>query len=96
LNALWRDLPCYRLFILSVITGGWIAKRSTRIYKLVRIEAALLILASLIAIVFSSTGTLVFKWAIYLVSFIIVFAMGLQNALGKLFAKETYGPTTGL
>jgi uncharacterized membrane protein YoaK (UPF0700 family) len=24
----------------------------------------------------------------------VVFAMGLQNAFGKLFGKETYGPTT--
>jgi uncharacterized membrane protein YoaK (UPF0700 family) len=25
---------------------------------------------------------------------LMVFAMGLQNAFGRLFAKETYGPTT--
>lgn len=30
----------------------------------------------------------------YAVVMATVFAMGLQNAFGKLYAKETYGPTT--
>jgi uncharacterized membrane protein YoaK (UPF0700 family) len=33
-------------------------------------------------------------WLEYGVVMPIVFAMGLQNAFGKLFGKETYGPTT--
>ena len=30
----------------------------------------------------------------YTVAMTTVFAMGLQNAFGKLYAKETHGPTT--
>lgn len=30
----------------------------------------------------------------YSIAMLIVFAMGLQNAFGKIYSKETYGPTT--
>ena len=33
-------------------------------------------------------------WETYVVVMMVVFAMGLQNAFGKLYAKETFGPTT--
>jgi uncharacterized membrane protein YoaK (UPF0700 family) len=33
-------------------------------------------------------------WGMHLTAMMVVFAMGLQNAFGKLYAKETYGPTT--
>jgi uncharacterized membrane protein YoaK (UPF0700 family) len=90
----WTKLLTFPLFILSVITGGVIAGKSTHKFTLLQIEGALLILSGILAIVFGAAGMLAFKWAVYLIAFIIVFAMGLQNAFGKLFAKETYGPTT--
>ncbi|MEO6684657.1 MAG: YoaK family protein, partial [Dyadobacter sp.] len=35
-----------------------------------------------------------YSWLIYVLAMMVVFAMGIQNAFGKLYTKETHGPTT--
>jgi uncharacterized membrane protein YoaK (UPF0700 family) len=55
--------------------------------KLVSLVAGLLVLTMLV--LHERTVFLM-----QLAAMLVVFAMGLQNAFGRLFAKETYGPTT--
>jgi uncharacterized membrane protein YoaK (UPF0700 family) len=88
----WVKLLTFPIFIISVMIGGMIATRSVNRYKLLLIEGILLVLGGIISELFIRTPGLI--WETYLVVMMVVFAMGLQNAFGKLYAKETYGPTT--
>lgn len=88
----WIKLLTFPVFIISVITGGIIASRTVNRYKVLLTEGIILLFSGLISEIFLHTSALV--WQTYLVVMLVVFAMGLQNAFGKLYAKETYGPTT--
>lgn len=81
----WIKLITLPVFILSVMTGGWLIEKKPGRYSLLLYESVLLIGGGLVALAFRSS---------YIVVTLIVFAMGLQNAFGKVFSKETYGPTT--
>jgi len=83
----WIKLLTFPVFILAVITGGRITIRTSNPYILLLWEAILLLLAGLLACISGSS-------MMYPVAMLVVFAMGLQNAFGKLFSKATYGPTT--
>jgi uncharacterized membrane protein YoaK (UPF0700 family) len=89
----WIKLLTFPIFIIAVITGGRIALKSTNRYTILFWEGILLILSGIASYVF---GYLEFfsEWTMYTVAMTTVFAMGLQNAFGKLYAKETHGPTT--
>jgi len=89
----WVKLLTFPVFIMAVMAGGRIGAESTDKYRILLWEGILLIADGLAIIVL----TYIFgysKWVMYPVAMIVVFAMGLQNAFGKLYAKETYGPTT--
>jgi uncharacterized membrane protein YoaK (UPF0700 family) len=88
----WIKLLTFPVFVISVITGGLIAARSFNHYKLLLSEGIILVLGGIISEVFIRRTGL--TWETYVVVSMIVFAMGLQNAFGKLYAKETFGPTT--
>jgi uncharacterized membrane protein YoaK (UPF0700 family) len=88
----WIKLLTFPVFIISVITGGLIAARSFNHYKILLLEGIILVLSGIISEVFIRKPGLI--WETYVVVMMIVFAMGLQNAFGKLYAKETFGPTT--
>jgi len=88
----WVKLITLPVFIISVISGGWIASRSSDRYLLLLSEGALLTLGGLAALAYQMSAHP--GWMIYTVVMFVVFAMGLQNAFGKLFSKETHGPTT--
>jgi uncharacterized membrane protein YoaK (UPF0700 family) len=75
-----------------VIIGGEIAARSVNRYKILLLEGVILLVSGIISGVFIHKPDL--TWETYVVVMMIVFAMGLQNAFGKLYAKETFGPTT--
>lgn len=92
LNA-WVKLLTFPIFIIAVIAGGRIALRVTNHYTILFWEGFLLVLSGLAAYVFSYFG-IISEWTMYAVAMTAVFAMGLQNAFGKLYAKETHGPTT--
>jgi uncharacterized membrane protein YoaK (UPF0700 family) len=85
----WIKLITLPMFIIAVIIGGWLAEKTGKRYVLLLTEGILLLLA----------GTTAFWLAVgqsgrYVVVMITVLAMGLQNTFGKLFPKETHGPTT--
>lgn len=88
----WIKLLTFPVFIISVILGGRIAAKSVNRYKLLLIEGIILVLGGIISEAFIRVPGLI--WETYVVVMMVVFAMGLQNAFGKLHAKETYGPTT--
>lgn len=92
LNA-WVKLLTFPIFITAVIVGGWIAGRSEYKYKILLWEGIVLAVSGLGAYIFSFLGIFTI-WPTYLIAMLVVFAMGLQNAFGKIYSKETYGPTT--
>jgi uncharacterized membrane protein YoaK (UPF0700 family) len=90
INA-WIKLITFPVFIAAVMCGGWLAKKTGQ-SKLLLIEAVLLTIAGVVAFALpqQNSGTML----MYIIVLIIVFAMGLQNAFGKVYNKATYGPTT--
>lgn len=92
INA-WIKLLSFPVFILAVITGGRIAGKFINHYTILFWEGLLLLFAGT-AVAFLSYKGLFNKTMMYAVVMITVFAMGLQNAFGKLYTKETHGPTT--
>ncbi|WP_418124454.1 YoaK family protein [Chryseobacterium sp. PTM-20240506] len=89
----WVKLLTFPVFILAVMAGGKIAGKVINHYTLLFWEGTLLFLAGIIVAVLSYYGTFS-EVMMYTVAIMTVFAMGLQNAFGKLYAKETHGPTT--
>ena len=87
----WIKLATFPVFIFSVMAGGWLSARSHKKNTVLFVEAILLFVAGLLAIVLPIQSSQTWMYSIVM---LIVFALGMQNAFGKLFAKETYGPTT--
>ncbi len=90
----WIKLMTFPVFVLAVMTGGWLARNEARRYTLLMVEGTLLIVAALASYLLRETTAQLTDAVSYSVVMIVVFAMGLQNAFGRLFAKETLGPTT--
>lgn len=91
-SGAWIKLITFPVFIIAVIVGGWMASKSQRKNTVLFTEAILLIIAGLLAFIFHLQQDQ--KLIMYTIVMIVVFALGLQNAFGKLFSKETHGPTT--
>lgn len=89
----WIKLLTFPVFILSVISGAWLARKAANRYSLLLAEGILLIISGIAGWALY-LGDMSANLPLHLVTMLVVFAMGLQNAFGKLFAKETYGPTT--
>ncbi|WP_027388484.1 YoaK family protein [Chryseobacterium gregarium] len=89
----WIKLLTFPVFILAVIAGGRIAGKVLNHYRILFWEGFLLLLAGILVAAFSYNGMFT-ETMMYTVTMMAVFAMGLQNAFGKLYAKETHGPTT--
>jgi uncharacterized membrane protein YoaK (UPF0700 family) len=92
----WIKLIAFPVFILAVFTSSLIIdhpdddKRAVK--QLFIIEGLLLIIAGLISWFYRyEYSACTVK---NLVPMIVVFALGLQNACGRFFAKEVLGPTT--
>ncbi|WP_310391305.1 YoaK family protein [Hymenobacter sp.] len=92
-TANWAKLLSFPVFVAAVVAGRWLAQKSTNHYALLLAEGGLLLTSGLLALVLAWTGTAA-PWLWQLTAMTVVFALGLQNTFGKLFAKETYGPTT--
>jgi uncharacterized membrane protein YoaK (UPF0700 family) len=90
----WIKLLTFPIFILSVMTGGWIAGRFVNKHLLLLCEGILLLGSGIAAYLLGYIEDGVITWPMYTITMLVVFAMGLQNAYGKLFPKDTYGPTT--
>jgi uncharacterized membrane protein YoaK (UPF0700 family) len=89
----WIKLITFPVFVIAVITGGWLdEKKQGNPYFILLVESSLLLFSSAVAL-----ATQYFfndYHPLYWIVMLVVFAMGLQNAFGRLYAKETYGPTT--
>jgi uncharacterized membrane protein YoaK (UPF0700 family) len=88
----WIKLISFPVFVAAVITGGQIGSGPGKRYRLLFIEGVLLLLSGIFAMFVKFY--FITAWGTHLTAMMVVFAMGLQNAFGKLYAKETYGPTT--
>jgi uncharacterized membrane protein YoaK (UPF0700 family) len=91
-GGVWIKLITFPVFVIAVITGGWLdEKKSGNPYFILLVESSVLLFTGI-----ALTAQYVFNdfHPLYWVAMLVVFAMGLQNAFGKLYAKETYGPTT--
>ncbi|NRS87808.1 uncharacterized membrane protein YoaK (UPF0700 family) [Flavobacterium sp. 7E] len=89
----WIKLFTFPVFIAAVIIGGWIASKNKNTYSLLLWESVVLLLSG-IGHYMMTTFSIFHSGSIYIVAMMVVFAMGLQNAFGKRFSKETFGPTT--
>ena len=89
----WIKLLTFPVFIIAVIVGGRIALKNVNHYTILFWEGIILVLSGIAAYTFGFLE-LFSEWALYGIAMATVFAMGLQNAFGKLYAKETHGPTT--
>ena len=88
----WTKLLAFPVFVVSVMVGGWIAETTSHRYLLLFIEGILLLIAGLLAFTFKNL--LGNNFVLYGIAMLIVFALGLQNAFGRIYSKETHGPTT--
>ena len=91
INA-WIKLLTFPVFIIAVMVSGWLFSNPDNKNKILLTEALLLIFGGILA--FSLRDHLDQKIVSYSIVMIVVFALGLQNAFGKLFSKATHGPTT--
>jgi len=89
----WIKLISFPVFVIAVITGGWIINKTSNKHSILLLEGAVLTITGFIMMIFKLEH-FDSVWLEYGVVMPIIFAMGLQNAFGKLFGKETYGPTT--
>ena len=90
----WIKLLTLPVFVLSVMAGGWMIGKGFNRYSMLLAESILLIAAGLIDLGFRLYGAAELPWSVCVIVMPVVFAMGLQNAFGKAFGKETHGPTT--
>jgi uncharacterized membrane protein YoaK (UPF0700 family) len=87
----WIKLITFPVFIIAVIIGGRLSLSAANKNKILLIEAIILIIAGAMPLIWHFKSNKVFMYTIVMM---VVFALGLQNAYGKLFSKETHGPTT--
>ena len=85
----WIKLITLPVFVIAVITGGWLAAKTGKRYLLLLTEGILLLLAGGAAFWLGADQS-----GRYAIVMLTVLALGLQNAFGRLFPKETHGPTT--
>jgi len=89
----WTKLVSFPVFIIAVIIAGRIVQRTSNVYLLLFIEGIILLMASLIALLLKETNNTTL-WLTNMVAMMIVFALALQNAFGRIYSKATLGPTT--
>jgi uncharacterized membrane protein YoaK (UPF0700 family) len=98
----WLKLLTFPVFVIAVATGGRMAARSAAGkmpassadgHTLLLAEALLLLATGLTHLGLTGNETYD-RIGVFGPIMLTVFAMGLQNAFGKLFARVTYGPTT--
>ena len=89
----WQKLATFPIFVLAVMLGGRIAKRSANMYTLLILESLLLIVSGVLSATLLKDGQ-DSGWQVQLIVVVIVTAMAFQNTFGKLYNKATYGLTT--
>lgn len=89
----WMKLLSFPVFVAAIIAGGWIINKLSGKYSILIFEGLILVASGTIMLVIRYLN-IDSIWLRHTVILLIVFAMGLQNAFGKRFSKDTYGPTT--
>ncbi|TGE08373.1 YoaK family protein [Hymenobacter fodinae] len=89
----WTKLCSFPVFVVAVAVGRWVGRRHPNRYALLLWEGGLLLMAGLLVVGLGWQSRHPAALG-QVAALLVVFAMGLQNAFGRLFAKETYGPTT--
>jgi uncharacterized membrane protein YoaK (UPF0700 family) len=89
----WIKLISFPVFIIAVITGGGVIDKTSNKRGILLLEGFILAITGLVAFVLKFEN-ISLRWLTYSIVTPVVFAMGLQNAFGKLYSKDTYGPTT--
>jgi uncharacterized membrane protein YoaK (UPF0700 family) len=92
--TVWIKLITFPVFVMAVMTGGFIAGRTGKAYMLLLLQGILLTGTGLAVYLLQRMGIYNDNAPMYSCTMLIVFAMGMQNAFGRLFSKETFGPTT--
>ncbi|SJZ58811.1 Uncharacterized membrane protein YoaK, UPF0700 family [Chitinophaga eiseniae] len=90
----WIKLITFPVFIVAVMAGGWLAEKTVKKYRILLAEGLILTACGIAAFFLPILTSLEEKPVTYLIVMVTVLGMGLQNAFGKLFARETHGPTT--
>jgi uncharacterized membrane protein YoaK (UPF0700 family) len=92
----WIKLVSFPVFILAVIISTQIIDHARDDWKAINrcmmLEAILLIISGLISWIYRHQNTNSILNG--LIPMLVVFAMGVQNAFGRFFAKEVLAPTT--
>jgi uncharacterized membrane protein YoaK (UPF0700 family) len=89
----WMKLLSFPVFVAAIIVGGWVIIKLSQKYSILIFEGSILMVSGTIMLVIRYLN-IDSIWLTHTVILLIVFAMGLQNAFGKRFSKNTYGPTT--
>ena len=89
----WQKLLTFPVFVLGVMLGGSIAKKSANMYTLLILEGLLLLVSGILSAIPVNSGQDK-GWQVQLIVMGIVIAMAFQNTFGKLYNKATYGLTT--
>lgn len=84
----------FPIFILSILAAGWIAKKTkNRKYELLYWEGLILTVTGITTYILK-LGEMLTEEMTFVLAMFFVFAMGFQNAFGKIYSSETFGPTT--
>jgi uncharacterized membrane protein YoaK (UPF0700 family) len=92
----WSKLIAFPVFILAVFISAQIVDHvkdeKKAMNRFIILEGILLVLSGLISWIYrhQNTNSIISG----LIPMLVVFAMGLQNAFGRFFAKEVLAPTT--
>ena len=89
----WAKLITLPVFVIAVITGGWLIDKTSNKRGILLLEAFILTATGLVAFGLKFEN-ISLGWLAYGIVMPVVFAMGLQNAFGRLYTKEIYAPTT--
>ena len=91
----WLKLVTLPVFVIASFTAERIFSKYKNANLLLLLQSLLLLFAGVLYITFKLTH-ITALWGIYFSTFIIVFAMSLQSAYGRLFSASAYGPTTAM
>jgi uncharacterized membrane protein YoaK (UPF0700 family) len=91
--SVWMNLFSFPCFVAAVAASSWIVNTSKSPGNVLRVEALLLLVSGMIAVILE-LANMETNFAIFLLAMLIVFAMGLQNGFGKLYPYTTYSATT--
>ncbi|MFA6246954.1 MAG: YoaK family protein [Mucilaginibacter sp.] len=89
----WQKLLTFPVFVLSAMAGQKIASKSTNIYLLLNLQAAVLFFCGIFTFFIPMPADFL-SWQVQFVAFLVVVAMAFQNTFGKIYNKTTYGLTT--